>query len=359
MPDEPVDLRSDTHTRPTPEMRRAMAEAEVGDDLWREDPTTRRLEGTVAERLGHEAALFVPSGTMGNQICLRLAAPPGTELLANEANHIFWYESAAASLLSGVQAHPLPGERGRLDPAAVRARVRASRYGVPTAAVAVEQTHNRGGGTVTPLDELRELRALTTEHGLRLHCDGARIWNASVASGTPLADYGACFDSLSVCFSKGLGAPVGSAVVGGADLVEQARRVRQLFGGGMRQSGVIAAAALVAVETMVDRLAIDHDNAHRTAVTVAGAVQGSVDPDLVETNIVLLRSAAFGCDGPTLVDRLAEHCVLGYASAPDQVRLVFHLGVTPEAADRAAKGIVAAANHRGDHREAAAPAERG
>jgi threonine aldolase len=347
MSDEPVDLRSDTHTRPTPEMRRAMADAEVGDDIWREDPTTRRLEDAVAERLGHEAALFVPSGTMGNQICLRLAAPSGTEVIANELNHILWYESAAASVLSGIQVHPVPGERGRLDPGAVRARIRAARYGVPTAAVAVELTHNRAGGAVTPLAELRELRAISTEHGLRFHCDGARVWNASVASGVPLADYGACFDSLSVCFSKGLSAPVGSAVVGSRDLVEEARRVRQLFGGGMRQSGVIAAAALVALETMVERLAVDHDNAHRTAATVAGAVPGSVDPDLVETNIVLLHAPAFGSDGPALNDRLAEHGVLAYPSAPDQVRLVFHAGVTTEAADRAAKGIVAAAEPRG------------
>jgi threonine aldolase len=284
---------------------------------------------------------------MGNQICLRLAVPPGAELLANEGNHIFWYESAAASVLGGVQAHPVPGERGRLDPAVVAARIRAARYGVPTAAVAVEQTHNRGGGTVTPLAELRELRALTAGHGLRLHCDGARIWNASVASGTPLADYGACFDSLSVCFSKGLAAPVGSAVVGDADLIEQARRVRQLLGGGMRQSGVLAAAALVAIETMVERLAVDHDNARRTAAAVADAVPGSVDLDQVETNVVLLRSTAFGADGPTLVDRLADHGVLAHPTAPEQVRLVFHLGVTPEAADRAAKGIVAAADAQG------------
>src|SRR5829696_9555639 len=240
-----IDLRSDTFTRPTP-----------------------------AERLGHEAALYVPSGTMGNQICLRLAAPPGTEVLANEDNHILWYEAAAAPLLSGVQLHPVAGPRGMLEPAAARARVRRAKYGVPTSALAVEQTHNRAGGAVQPLEALEELRDLADEHGLHLHCDGARIWNAAVATGVPLDRYGRLFDSLSVCFSKGLGAPVGSAVVGSRDLVERAREVRHLYGGAMRQAGVLAAAALVALEN-VDRLADDHANARGLAGTVAAAVPGS------------------------------------------------------------------------------------
>jgi threonine aldolase len=338
-----VDLRSDTFTRPTAAMRRAMADAEVGDDQWREDPTTSRLEAAVAERFGREAALFVPSGTMGNQICLRLAAPAGTECLANEDNHIFWYESAAAPLLSGVQLHAVAGERGRLDPAAARARVRTADYGVPTSALAVEQTHNRAGGAVTPLGALRELRALADEAGLHLHCDGARIWNASVAAGVPLDAYGALFDSLSVCFSKGLGAPVGSAVVGDRELVERARQVRHLLGGAMRQSGVLAAAALVALERMVERLAEDHANARRTAEAVAAAVPGGVDPSLVETNIVLLRAGAFGTDGPGLVKRLADLGVLAAATGPDQVRLVFHYHVEAADADRAARAVVAAA----------------
>ncbi|HEV3399964.1 MAG TPA: threonine aldolase family protein, partial [Actinomycetes bacterium] len=264
-----IELRSDTFTRPTPAMRRAMASAEVGDDVWGEDPTIKRLEAAVAERLGHEAALFVPSGTMGNQICLRLAAPPGTECLANEDNHILWYEAAAAPVLSGVQLHPVPGDRGQLDPAAARARVRTARYGVPTSAIAVEQTHNRAGGAVQPLEALEGLRALADEAGLHLHCDGARIWNASVASGVSLERYGALFDSLSVCFSKALGAPVGSAVAGPRYLVERAREVRHLYGGAMRQAGILAAAALVALEQNVDRLADDHARARALAETVA------------------------------------------------------------------------------------------
>jgi threonine aldolase len=337
-----IELRSDTFTRPTPAMRRAMASAEVGDDVWGEDPTIQRLEAAVAERLGHEAALYVPSGTMGNQICLRLAAPPGTEVLANEDNHIFWYEAAAAAVLSGIQLHPVPGPRGLLDPAGCRARVRSARYGVPTSAIAVEQTHNRAGGAVQPLEVLEGLRALADEAGLHLHCDGARIWNASVASGVPLERYGRLFDSLSVCFSKALGAPVGSAVVGGRELVERAREVRHLYGGAMRQAGVLAAAALVALEEMVDRLADDHANARALAETVAAAVPGSVDPAAVQTNMVLLDSRPFGTDGPGLVARLAELGVLAADTDPGRVRLVFSYEVTAADGERAAKAVVAA-----------------
>jgi len=338
-----VDLRSDTFTRPTQAMRRAMAEAEVGDDVWGEDPTIRRLEAAVAERLGHEAALFVPSGTMGNQICLRLAAPPGTECLANEDNHILWYEAAAAPVLSGVQLHPVPGDRGVLEPAAARARVRDARYGVPTSAMAVEQTHNRAGGAVQPLEVLEELRALADEAGLHLHCDGARIWNASVATGVPLDRYGALFDSLSVCFSKGLGAPVGSAVVGGRDLVARAREVRHLYGGAMRQAGVLAAAALVALERHIDRLADDHANARALAETVAAAVPGSLEVAAVQTNMALLAAGAFDTDGPGLVERLAGLGVLAADTDPDRVRLVFSYEVSASDAERAAKAVVAAA----------------
>jgi threonine aldolase len=337
-----IELRSDTFTRPTPAMRRAMAEAEVGDDVWGEDPTIHRLEAAVAERLGHEAALFVPSGTMGNQICLRLAAPPGTECLANEDNHSLWHEAAAAPVLSGVQLHPVPGAGGVLAPDAARARVRTDRYGVPTSAIAVEQTHNRAGGAVQPLEVLEGLRALADEAGLRLHCDGARIWNASVASGVPLDRYGRLFDSLSVCFSKALGAPVGSAVVGSDDLVGRARDVRHLYGGAMRQAGVLAAAALVALDN-IDRLADDHARARALAETVAAAVPGSVELAAVQTNMVLLSAAAFGTDGPGLVERLEGLGVLAADTDPGRVRLVFSYEVDATDAERAAKAVVAAA----------------
>jgi threonine aldolase len=338
-----IDLRSDTFTRPTPAMRRAMAEAEVGDDVWGEDPTIKRLEAAVAERLGHQAALYVPSGTMGNQICLRLAAPPGTEVLANEDNHILWYEAAAAPVLSGVQLHPVAGPGGVLEVAAARARVRTARYGVPTAAIAVEQTHNRAGGAVQPLEVLEGLRQLADEAGLHLHCDGARIWNASVAAGVPLDRYGRLFDSLSVCFSKALGAPVGSAVVGSRELVASAREVRHLYGGAMRQAGVLAAAALVALEQNVDRLADDHANARGLAETVAAAVPGSLELAAVHTNMVLLDAGAFGTDGPGLVERLAGLGVLAADTDPGRVRLVFSYEVGVDDAEQAAKAVVAAA----------------
>ncbi|HWD48023.1 MAG TPA: GntG family PLP-dependent aldolase [Actinomycetota bacterium] len=337
-----VDLRSDTFTRPTPAMRRAMADAVVGDDVWGEDPTIHRLEAAVAERLGHEAALYVPSGTMGNQICLRLAAPPGTECLANEDNHILWYEAAAAPVLSGVQLHPVPGPGGVLEPAAARARVRSERYGVPTSAIAVENTHNRAGGAVQPLEVLEGLRSLADEAGLHLHCDGARIWNASVATGIALERYGRLFDSMSVCFSKALGAPVGSAVVGRRDFVEEAREVRHLYGGAMRQAGVLAAAALVALDN-VDRLAEDHARARAVAETVAAAVPGSLDLAGVQTNMVLLSAPAFGTDGPGLVERLEGLGVLAADTDPDRVRLVFSYEVSATDAERAAKAVVAAA----------------
>jgi threonine aldolase len=230
-----------------------------------------------------------------------------------------------------------------LEPAAARARVRTATYGVPTSALAVEQTHNRAGGAVQPLEVLEALRALADEAGLHLHCDGARIWNASVASGVPLERYGRLFDSLSVCFSKGLGAPVGSAVVGGRDLVVRAREVRHLYGGAMRQAGVLAAAALVALERQVDRLADDHANARALAETVAAAVPGGVDPAEIETNMVLLDAGAFGTDGPGLVERLAGLHVLAADTDPGRVRLVFSYEVSAEDAERAAKAVAVAA----------------
>lgn len=330
-----VDLRSDTLSRPTASMRRAMAEAEVGDDLWREDPTTCRLEEDVAARFGHEAALFVPSGTMGNQICLHLATPPGTECLVAEDNHVVWYESAAASRLFGVQLHMVPSTQGIVPAAVFAARLRTAAFGVPTAAIAVEQTHNRGGGSVWPLSVLQDVRSLADSAGLRVHCDGARIWHAHIATGIPLEVYGGLFDSLSVCFSKGLAAPVGSAIVGSRAFIEEARSIRRLLGGGMRQSGVLAAAALVGMQQMMERLADDHAHAQRFACALAERQPGATDPASVETNIVHLDSAAFGLDAPALVERFALRGLLAAAVAPDRVRCVFHHAIDDAATDAA------------------------
>jgi threonine aldolase len=331
----PVDLRSDTLTRPTEAMRAAMARAEVGDDVYGEDPTVRALEEATAARFAHEAAVFVPSGTMGNQIALRLLVPPAEELLCDADAHVVSYESGGAAQHGGIQTRTVVAPRGLLDADLVEPQLRDGFFTVPTRAVSVEQTHNRGGGTIHPLAELDRLRALTAEHGVALHCDGARIWNASVASGVGLADYGRRFDTLSVCFSKGLGAPVGSAVVTSADRVAEARALRRRLGGGMRQAGVIAAGALHALEHHVERLAEDHARARRLAELVADAAPGVVEPQLVETNVVGIDLATVALDAPTLAARAAEAGVLVGQVARRRVRAVLHLDVDDAGVDRA------------------------
>ncbi|MCX9190815.1 low specificity L-threonine aldolase [Carbonactinospora thermoautotrophica] len=329
-----IDLRSDTVTRPTPGMRRAMAEAEVGDDVYGEDPTVRRLEERVAELFGKEAALYVPSGTMGNQIALRLLCPSGEEVLADADAHIVTYEGGGIAQQGGIQTRTLVSERGLLDPDAVAAQLRAGDWHtVGTRAVAVEHTHNRGGGSVYPLERLRRLRELTRAAGVALHCDGARIWNAHVATGVPLAEYGALFDTLSVCLSKGLGAPVGSVVLCSAEQRPLAWRLRHRLGGNMRQAGIIAAGGLYAVEHHVERLAEDHANARLLA--------DLLDLPAPETNIVLIPvPEALPAD--EVARRCREQGVLVSAFGPRTVRLVTHLDVDRAACEQAAKVVAAA-----------------
>ncbi len=323
----PVDLRSDTLTRPTAGMRAAMAAAEVGDDVYGEDPSVNRLERQVAELFGHEAAVFVPSGTMGNQICLRLVVPPAAELLCDADAHVVTYEHGGAAQHGGIQSRTVPG--GLMDAAAVEPYLRPDGWGtVATRAVSVEQTHNRGGGAVHSVQALEGLRTLTAAAGIALHCDGARIWNASVASGTPLAQYGALFDTLSVCLSKGLGAPVGSLVVTDAERAGEARVLRKRLGGGMRQAGILAAAGTYALEHHVERLVEDHSRAARVAEALG------VGP--VETNIVPVDLTATGWDGPALASAAREEGVLLSVVGPYWVRLVTHLDVDDDGADRAA-----------------------
>ena len=320
-----IDLRSDTLTRPTAAMRAAMARAEVGDDVYGEDPTVNALEERVAELFGHEAAVFVPSGTMGNQICLRLVCPPAEELLCDADAHVVTYEHGGAAQHGGIQTRTLPG--GLLDPSAVEVQLRPAGWGtVVTRAVSVEQTHNRGGGLVHPVETLQALRSVTAAAGVALHCDGARIWNAAVASGTPLAAYGALFDTLSVCLSKGLGAPVGSLVVASGARAEQARVLRKRLGGGMRQAGVLAAAGLHALEHHVERLAEDHRRA-----AVIGAALG-VAP---ETNIVTVAVP----DAVALAAQARAEEVLVSVVGPRTVRLVTHLDVDDAGAARAAEVV--------------------
>jgi threonine aldolase len=340
-----VDLRSDTVTRPSREMRRAMADAEVGDDVFGDDPTVNALEAHVAALFGHEAALFAPSGSMANQIALQLAVPPAGELLAGADAHVVTYELGAAAAIGGISTRTWPSVGADLDVDQIAAMIRPGGFpSVPTRAIAVEQTHNLGGGGVVPLPVLRDLRAVTAERGLTLHCDGARIWHAHVADGVPLASYGELFDTLSVCLSKGLGAPVGSLVVGSAERISRGRVIRKRMGGGMRQVGILAAAGRYALEHNIERLAEDHARARRLAEALAP--YGVVDPARVRTNLVPLDLSKSALDAPTLAARSAERDVLIAPMLPGLARLVTHLDVDDAGLDRAIdvlSGLLAAA----------------
>jgi threonine aldolase len=324
-----VDLRSDTLTRPTAAMRRAMAEAEVGDDVYREDPTVNALEERVADLFGHEAALFVPSGTMGNQIGLRLVCEPGQEVLGDADCHVLTYEMGAAAALFGLSSRTVVSEGGRLSADQLIAQVRphGDWHLTPTAAIAVENTHNRGGGLVQPLAELQRLFDWSRGAGVNVHLDGARIFNASVASGVPLSDYGRLADTASVCLSKGLGAPIGSVLVAGAERIAAGRLWRKRLGGGMRQVGVLAAAAQHALDHHVERLAEDHEHARLLAERLG------VDPATVETNMVVVA----GVEAPLVAEAAkAQGVLVGQVSA-DRIRLVTHLDVDRAGVERAAK----------------------
>ena len=262
MAEQFIDLRSDTVTRPTPEMRSAMQTAEVGDDVFHEDPTVRRLEERVAGILGKDAALFVPSGTMSNQICVKAHTQPGDELLCDVNCHIYKYEAGGPAIHSGVTCRTLEGEYGILDLAQLEDKIQPENdHLVRTRLVCLENTHNRGGGKIYPLEKIREISGWAHRHGLQMHLDGARLWNAIVATGIPAQEWSQHFDSVSVCFSKGLGAPIGSALTGSKDFIARGRKIRKLFGGGMRQAGIIAAGALYALDHHIERLAEDHRNA--------------------------------------------------------------------------------------------------
>ncbi|TDB75078.1 low specificity L-threonine aldolase [Micromonospora sp. KC723] len=337
MADRPVDLRSDTVTRPTAGMRAAMAAAEVGDDVYGEDPTVAALEAEVAALFGHEAALFAPTGSMANQIALQLVVPPGDELLCDADAHVVTYEIGAAAAYGGISSRTWPAVGAELDPDVVAAMVRPDGYfAVPTRAIAVEQTHNRGGGGVVPVDTLRALRRVADDNGLALHCDGARIWHAHVADRVPLATYGRLFDTLSVCLSKGLGAPVGSLVVGSAEKITRARFLRKRMGGGMRQVGVLAAAGRYALTHHVQRLAADHARAARLAEAVApfGVLAGPV-----RTNIVPLDLGKHPTDATALAAAARAEGVLISVLGPRTARLVTHLDVDDADVDRAAAAL--------------------
>jgi threonine aldolase len=326
--DQVVDLRSDTVTKPTPEMRRAMAEAEVGDDVFGEDPTVNRLEALAAERLGKEAGLFVMSGTMGNQVSLMAQTQRGDEIILDENSHIFNYEVAALAVLSAVQPRTLKGHYGILDPEDVRRAIRAPNIHAPrNTLVAVESSHNRGGGTVYPLEALREIRRIATGSGMAVHLDGARVFNACMATGDDVREVAAQADSVTFCLSKGLGAPVGSVVVGTRAFIDRARRARKMLGGGARQAGIIAAAGLVALERMVDRLREDHENARALAEGVAALPGIGIDLGRVQTNIVIFGVQRTDLDAAGLILKLAEEGIKAFSISRDSIRMVTHKDV--------------------------------
>lgn len=336
----PVDLRSDTVTKPTAAMRQAMAEAAVGDDVYGEDPTVNRLEQTVAAWFGAEAALFVPTGTMGNQLGLRTLCPPAHEVLCESTAHIVTYEGGAPAQLGGIQTRTVAGARGVMDVEAVLDSLHSTEYGmVPTRVVAVENTHNNGGGTVWRTSALEKLKAELSAQGVALHCDGARLWNASVASGTAFEVYGRLFDSVSVCLSKGLGAPVGSLLVTTAERAAQARVLRKRLGGGWRQAGILAAAGLYALEHHVARLAQDHARAFRLAEVLAEAAPGCVEPSSVETNIVIVDVSASGLESKAFVRAARDEGVMVGIKGPSLVRAVTHLDVDDDDLDRAGQAL--------------------
>lgn len=329
-----VDLRSDTVTAPSPEMRAAMAAAEVGDDVWREDPTARRLEERAAEILGHEAALFVPSGTMANQIALLLHCRPGDEVIAARGAHIRLYESGAGAAWAGVQIAEIGHPDGTFEPGDLEAAIHPLDDHAPrTRLVAIENTHNRGGGTVWPLARQQAVIAAARGLGLALHLDGARIWNAAAALGRPERELASPFDTVSACFSKALGAPAGSVIAGSRAHIEAARRFRKMLGGGMRQVGVLCAAALFALDRNRARLIEDHANARRLAEGLATIPGVSIDLARVQTNIVIAEISAL--PAAELCRRAAEYGVRIAPVGPRHVRAVTHLDIDARRIDRA------------------------
>jgi threonine aldolase len=331
-PDGRVDLRSDTLTTPTPEMRVAMAAADVGDDAYREDPTVNRLEAIAAALLGTEAALYVVSGTMANQLALRVLGAPGTEILCGERAHVYRYEHAATAGNTGVQLRPLADPGGLIPAGAIVGAVADAGEHLPAlSGVAIENPHMPASGRPWTVEQVATVADVAHREGLGMHCDGARIWNAAIALGVAPSQLGAPVDTLMFCLSKGLAAPIGSLLCGSQVLIDAAREHRARLGGSWRQAGIIAAAGLVALETMVDRLADDHARAHRLAETLAVRWPGSVDPATVSTNIVCVAGDALPAK---IVERLDEHGIRAGRIDARTVRFVTHKDVDDDDLDR-------------------------
>ena len=342
MPDL-IDLRSDTVTRPTPEMRRAMAEAEVGDDVFGDDPTVNDLQEFCADLLGKEAGLFVPTGSMGNQVALGSLTRPGDEVVCHAGAHFLHYEGGSVAAHLGLMMRPLTGDAGVIAADRVAETIRpGTEHNPKTSVVAIENTHNSAGGSIFPIDEARGIAKVCEERSVAVHLDGARLFNAQVATGTPAREWAGCADTVTFCFSKGLGAPVGSMVVSTKDNIAEARRLRKRLGGGMRQVGVLAAAARVALETGVDRLAEDHANARILAEGLAELHPEAVDLDTVQTNMVYLNLEPLGMTAPELSETLGAEGILTLGFPGYSMRLVTHRDVDETQIRRALERIRAA-----------------
>ena len=332
-----IDLRSDTVTKPSPEMLEAMMKAEVGDDVYGEDPTINKLQETAAELFGKEAALFVPSGTMGNQICINILTKAGDEVILDSNAHIFYYETSGPSMLSNVQLMTLPSESGMIDEDLITSAIRPDVYYFPnTSVIALENTHNRHGGAIIDIDYIRSVRKIADEHGLKMHLDGARIWNASVATGISLKEYSESFDTISVCLSKGLGAPVGSLVLSSHSNIKKALKFRKILGGGLRQAGYLAAAGLFAIENNLPKLKQDHDNAKKFAQMISDIPELECNIDRVQTNIVMFKYSD-KLDTKELASHLKAKGLLVSEFGNRSIRAVFHLDINTNQAESAAQ----------------------
>ncbi len=331
-----IDLRSDTVTKPTPAMRRAMAEAEVGDDVYGEDPTVNRLQERAAEIFAKEAALFVPTGSMGNQLCVKLHTRPGTEVVLEERSHIYNYEMGGAAVFSGITVRSVRGENGMLTKELVAGAIhsQAPYYVTPTSLVALENTHNMAGGAVLPLKVSESICEYAHALGLPVHLDGARVFNAAVALNTTVAEIARPFDSVMFCLSKGLGAPVGSMILGKREFIEEAKSWRKRLGGGMRQVGILAAAGMIALEDSPNLLPADHANAKRLAEGVAELRGIAIDPETVQTNIVIFDVAGTGKTTAEISQGLKEHDVLANGINLREMRMVTHSDVSRSAIEK-------------------------
>jgi len=335
-----IDLRSDTVTKPTPEMRKAMFEAEVGDDVLGEDPTTNALQEKAAHLLGKEAALFVASGTMGNQLSIKAHTQPGDEVIIEGGGHAMNLEGGAGAVISGVQFSGIPGNRGIFDAAQVEEAIRAEDAHLPVSRlVVIENTHNRGGGSVFPLKNILEIREVCTRRGVRMHMDGARLWNACVASGISPQEYAAPFDSVSVCLSKGLGCPAGSLVLGSKDFIKRVHRFRKMVGGGMRQIGFLSAAGIYALDHHIKRMEEDHRKAKKLAQGLATIKNIRINPEEVETNILFFDVSPSERTAKEVAAATIKRGVRVHPTAKTSIRCVTHLDVSFDEIDQALEVI--------------------